>query len=87
MNPQQVEDLVNVHTNLRLLSRKSQEYYEGETKMWDIGGDDFGSLEGSGILEVAKLSLDEPELESVVFGGENKNDNAEAQMMIELKQR
>ncbi|KAJ6810180.1 uncharacterized protein M6B38_158170 [Iris pallida] len=81
MNPQQAEDLVNVHTNLRLLSRKSPEYYEGETKMWDIAGDDFGSLEGSGILEVAKLSLDEPELESMVFGGEDKNDNAEAKMM------
>jgi len=28
-----------VHTNLRLLGRKSDEYKEENTKMWDIGGD------------------------------------------------
>ena len=36
--------------------------------MWDIGGDSFGSLKDTGILEVANLSLDEPEMESVLFG-------------------
>ncbi|KAL5166694.1 hypothetical protein HKD37_18G051609 [Glycine soja] len=39
---------------------------ELETKMWDVAGDDFGSLDDYGILEIASLSLDEPELE-VVF--------------------
>jgi hypothetical protein len=34
--------------------------------MWDIGGDEW-DLEGSSILEVATLSLDEPDLEGVLF--------------------
>ncbi|XP_057418592.1 uncharacterized protein LOC130712795 [Lotus japonicus] len=66
------QDLVFIHTNLRLLSRKSQSYKEGETKMWDIGGDEW-DLEGSSILEGASLSLDEPELQAVLFI-ENEND-------------
>ena len=36
--------------------------------MWDVGGDSFDSLGGIGILEVADLSLDEPELQAVSFG-------------------
>jgi hypothetical protein len=36
--------------------------------MWDVGGDSFDSLDGIGILEVADLSLDEPELQDVTFG-------------------
>ncbi|XP_057467262.1 uncharacterized protein LOC130796494 [Actinidia eriantha] len=67
MTPQRAEDLVFVHSNLRLLSRRSPQYCSGETKMWDIAGDQFGSLEDVGMLEVANLSLDEPELEVVVF--------------------
>ena len=35
--------------------------------MWDVGGDKFGSMEDVSILEFANLSLDEPELESVLF--------------------
>ena len=66
LNPRRAEDLVFIHTNLRLLSRKSPCYKEGETKMWDIGGDEW-DLEGSSILEVATLSLDEPDLEGVLF--------------------
>ncbi|XP_038709954.1 uncharacterized protein LOC120004739 [Tripterygium wilfordii] len=65
--PQRAEDLVFVHTNLRLLSRKSHQYMTGESKMWDIGGDSFDSMDGAGILEVANLSLDEPEMEGVLF--------------------
>jgi hypothetical protein len=36
--------------------------------MWDVGGNSFDSLGGIGILEVADLSLDEPELQAVTFG-------------------
>ena len=36
--------------------------------MWDVGGDSFDSLGGIGILEVANLPLDEPELQAVSFG-------------------
>lgn len=46
--------------------------------MWDIAGDEFGSLDESGILQVANLSFDDLELESIFFndddqeGGENR---------------
>ena len=39
------EDLVFVHNNLRLLSIASHEYSEGENKLWDVGGDEFGNME------------------------------------------
>jgi len=51
-----------VHTNLRLLGRKSDEYKEENTKMWDSGGDAWESFDGVGTLEVACLSLDESNL-------------------------
>ena len=37
--------------------------------MWDIGGDDFDSMdiENVVLLEIANLFLDEPELEAVLF--------------------
>ncbi|KAH1266386.1 hypothetical protein GmHk_01G001888 [Glycine max] len=61
MTPHRAEDLVFVHSNLRLLSRNTPQYHQEETKMWDVAGDDFGSLDDCGILEIASLSLDEPE--------------------------
>ncbi|CAL5211332.1 unnamed protein product [Lathyrus oleraceus] len=67
LNPKRVEDLVFVHTNLRLLSRKSENYNEGETKMWDIGGDEWSLSDGVDILEVVSLSLDEPNMEAIIF--------------------
>ena len=65
MAAHRTEDLVFVHSNLYLLSRNSPQYHQEETKMWDIAGDEFGSLDENGILKVSNLSLDEPEL--VVF--------------------
>ncbi|CAD6264342.1 unnamed protein product [Miscanthus lutarioriparius] len=62
------EDLVFVHLNLRHLSRRTDAYKTGETMMWDVGGDSFDSLGGIGILEVADLSFDEPELQAVSYG-------------------
>ena len=64
MIPKRVEDLVFIHNNLRLLSRKSNLYSKGETKMWDIVEDSFDTLEDVGLPEVLNLSLDEPKLES-----------------------
>lgn len=55
-----------MHTNLRLLDRKSEEY-KGKTKMWDIDGDALESFENVGILEAEPLSLDEPNLETALF--------------------
>lgn len=70
IQPGRAEDLVYVHNNLRLLSRKAEEYAKGETRMWDLGGDTFDSLDGVGELEIANLSLDEPGLESSLFTDE-----------------
>ncbi|KAG5534906.1 hypothetical protein RHGRI_022876 [Rhododendron griersonianum] len=39
----------------------SHHHTEGETKLWDICGDGFDSMEGAGLLKIASLSLDEPE--------------------------
>ncbi|CAD6239061.1 unnamed protein product [Miscanthus lutarioriparius] len=68
LTPERAEDLVFVHSNLRHLSRRTDAYKTGETRMWDVGGGSFDSLGGIGILEVADLSLDEPELQAVSFG-------------------
>ena len=69
LTPQRADDLVYVHNNLRLLSRKSPNYNKGESKMWDIGGGGFDSMDikNVGILEIADLYLDEPELEAILF--------------------
>ncbi|GJQ91904.1 hypothetical protein Tco_0003043 [Tanacetum coccineum] len=67
LTPKRAEDLVFVHNNLRLLSRSTEQYLDKKTKMWDVGGDEFGIMEDTGFLELAQLSLDEPELENVFF--------------------
>ncbi|KAL7233920.1 hypothetical protein ACSBR1_017512 [Camellia fascicularis] len=59
------EDLVFVHCNIRMLSRKKKEYKEGPSKYWDLWGDRF-DIDGSPI-EFAELSINEPELELVTF--------------------
>jgi len=68
LNPARAEDLVFTHQNLRLLSRKTEEYNRGPSVMWDIGADTFESdfEGGADFLEPADLSLDEPELERVL---------------------
>ncbi|KAK2665693.1 hypothetical protein Ddye_004267 [Dipteronia dyeriana] len=68
MSPE--ERLVFVHNNLRLLSKKSPSYNKGVSQLWDVGGDGFDSMdmEDAGLLEIANLSLDEPQLEVVLFG-------------------
>lgn len=80
MIPKRAEDLVFIHSNLRLLSRKTPEYTKGQTKMWDIGGDAFDSLDDVGVLEVANLSLDEPDLEAVLFT-DNGDDGPDVDMV------
>ncbi|KAI9196337.1 hypothetical protein LWI28_023056 [Acer negundo] len=78
ITPQRGEDLVYVHNNLRLLSRRSPTYNEGVSQLWDVGGDGFDSMdmENVGILEIADLSLNEPELEAVLFSStDNLNDD------------
>ncbi|GJU45208.1 hypothetical protein Tco_1202474 [Tanacetum coccineum] len=74
LTPKRAEDLVLIHNNLHLLSRSTDQYNEEKTMMWDVGGDDFGTLEDTWFLEFASLSLDELELESVFFS-ENTTTN------------
>ena len=65
------EDLVYVHSNLRLLSRRNEEYVNTVTKMWDIARDSWNESDiygGARILENAALTLNEPELEVMVIG-------------------
>ncbi|KAI8549143.1 hypothetical protein RHMOL_Rhmol06G0003800 [Rhododendron molle] len=67
MTPKCADDLVYIHSNLRLLLRRTRQYMEGQTKMWDIVRDVFDSFGDVGELDIAQLSLDEPEVEAVVF--------------------
>ena len=58
--------------NLWLLSRKRKDYDKGKSQKWDIGGDSWGyswdePFGGARLLGMANVSLDEPELESVIF--------------------
>ena len=74
MAPARIEDLVYVHSNLRLLSRRNEEYVHIATKMWDVVGDSWNESDihgGAGILENAALTLDEPELEAMVIVNAN----------------
>ena len=71
MAPLRAEDLVYVHSNLRLLSRRNEEYVNTVTKMWDIARDSWNESDiygGARILENAALTLNEPELEAMVIG-------------------
>ena len=74
MVPARAEDMVYVHSNLRLLSRRNVEYVNTATKMWDIARDSWNEGDihgGAGILENATLTLDELELEAMVIGNAN----------------
>ena len=72
MQRRRAQDLVYVHTNLRLLARKSSSYYKDMDSMWDLGGDDHDSMEHGNIdvLEMATLSLDVSALERMVIDDE-----------------
>ncbi|XP_049369458.1 uncharacterized protein LOC125834347 [Solanum verrucosum] len=59
------EDLVFVHYNLRLLSRKKEKYINGPSKYWDVGGDRFDIDETTN--DLTELSIDEPQFEGVIF--------------------
>ncbi|KAK3228260.1 hypothetical protein Dsin_008122 [Dipteronia sinensis] len=45
ITPQRAEDLIFVHNNLRLLSRRSQTYNESVSHLWDVGGVGFDSMD------------------------------------------
>ncbi|CAL5418993.1 unnamed protein product [Camellia sinensis] len=84
MVPQRAEDLVFIHSNLRLLSRRSSQYLQGETKMWDIAGDNFDSLDDIGMLGIANLSLDEPAMEAILFTDEGEDGGGGEDVRIKI---
>ena len=67
LTPEHAEDLVFVHSNLSTSVKKNWCVQDRRDK--DMGGDSFDSFGGIGILEVADLSLDEPELQAVFWFG------------------
>ncbi|XP_062182340.1 uncharacterized protein LOC133886623 [Phragmites australis] len=67
LTPERAEDLVFVHNNLRLLSRKSNDYQSGLSRMWDVEGDGTESFVGVGFLEGADLTLDKLEFEEEIL--------------------
>ena len=60
-----------------MFSRSSDEYNEEKTRMWDIGGDDFDTFQGTGILDFSTFSLDELTMESVLFADDGEEENEE----------
>lgn len=73
------EDLVSVHTNLRLLSRTSEYYLtDPESRLWDVGGDDYLGC----VVQSANFSLDEPEFELAMLEDDYHGDG-ENQMAME----
>ena len=76
ITPKHAEDLVYVHSNLRLLSRRRPEYTTGESKKWDIGGDNWDEpFGGPGLLEIAYLTLDEPDMETNIVENDDYVDD------------
>jgi hypothetical protein len=57
---------------MRLLSRRTEDYLNDPSQMWDIGGDNHETFDGAGILQFADISLDDPEFEAVIFQGEER---------------
>jgi hypothetical protein len=55
-----------------LLSRRTEDYLNDPSQMWDIGGDNHETFDGAGILQFAGISLDDPEFEAVIFQGEER---------------
>ena len=70
MAPTRAEDLVYVHSNLLLLSRRYEKYINVAIKMWNIARDSWtkSDIHEVGILKNATFTLDEPKLEAMVIG-------------------
>ena len=65
-----------VHSNLQLLSRRRPEYTTGESKKWDIGGDNWDEpFGGPELLEIAYLTLDEPDMKTSIVENDDYVDD------------
>jgi hypothetical protein len=53
--------------DMRLLSKKTEEYSSGPRRMWNVGGDRHEVFEGDAdFLQEASLSLDVPQLAAII---------------------
>ena len=69
-------EIVFVHSNFRLLSRRRPKYTTEESKKWDIGGDNWDeSFGGPGLLEITCLTLDEPETKASIVENDDYVDD------------
>ena len=60
------ETMVYVHTNLRLIYKKEEEWVKGKTKMWDVFLD-YMDLDSNTELALANLDLNDLVLEPMKF--------------------
>ncbi|XP_030936441.1 uncharacterized protein LOC115961638 [Quercus lobata] len=59
-----------------LIERRRPEYITGESKKWDIGGDNWDEpFGGPRLLEIAYLRLDEPEMETSIVENDDYVDD------------
>ena len=72
LKPQRAKDLVYVHNNLRLMSRRSPNYLMKANLKFGILEEMVLTqwIENDRILEIADLSFDERELEAILFDSE-----------------
>ncbi|KAK9697669.1 hypothetical protein RND81_08G052600 [Saponaria officinalis] len=70
------EDLVYVHKNLRMLSRKSEENKKGPSRFWDVGGDSL-NVDDDYCEAFANIFADDPSTERAFLNDEaNEDDEA-----------
>ncbi|KAF2324255.1 hypothetical protein GH714_011236 [Hevea brasiliensis] len=84
LTPKRAEDLVFIHNNLRLLSETPPNIMMRRQNCGMLVVINLG-MEDVGVLEFANLSLDEPELESVLFD-ENATTSMEKEKDSEVEE-
>ncbi|PKA64122.1 hypothetical protein AXF42_Ash005134 [Apostasia shenzhenica] len=67
MNPQRAQDLVYIHNNLYLLSRRNKYYMKETSKIWDVAPDTMSLVEDTCMFEVTELSLNKLKLEVMLL--------------------
>lgn len=68
MKLSRANNLIFIDNNLHHLSRNVK------SKMWDVGGDAFDSLENVKFLKFVELSIDEPEMKNKLIPTEVRVD-------------
>lgn len=66
LTPKRADDLVFVHSNLRLISRRTPDYISGPCSLWDCITEDV-DFDVPIELEILNLSLDDPVIDPTPF--------------------